>query len=123
MACKSRFPWTSGVPGWTCTGELGDLVEVMRLHDGIPVVAPHGLSSYGPGIDMDAVKPFDGTVDHYHLRLGRIDRWRVGRHLGRTVYLDNKVVGMMDSPELGELVVAALNGSKDVAAQLKARGW
>jgi hypothetical protein len=37
-------------------------------------------------------------------------RWRVGHHLGRTVYLDDELVGLMDTPELGALVVGALNG-------------
>lgn len=39
--------------------------------------------------------------------------YRVGRHLGRTVYrvVDGRdeVIGMMDTPELGAMVVEALN--------------
>ncbi len=36
-------------------------------------------------------------------------RWRVGRTVGRTVYLDDVLVGLMDTPELAAQVVAALN--------------
>jgi hypothetical protein len=36
--------------------------------------------------------------------------WRVGRHLGRTLYVDDQVVGMVDTPELGDAIVAAMNG-------------
>jgi hypothetical protein len=36
-------------------------------------------------------------------------RWRVGRSLGRTLYLDDKVIGMVDTPELASDIVAAMN--------------
>jgi hypothetical protein len=44
-------------------------------------------------------------------------RYRTGMHLGRTVYLmtgpepskQDELIGVMDTPELGEMVVAALN--------------
>jgi hypothetical protein len=36
-------------------------------------------------------------------------RWRVGTKLGRTLYLDNKVVGMVDTVELAAEIVAAMN--------------
>lgn len=45
-------------------------------------------------------------------------RYRVGRHLGRTIYLQHgddpnrdhdELIGIMDTPELGQLVVDALN--------------
>lgn len=35
--------------------------------------------------------------------------WRVGTKLGRTLYKDNELVGLMDTPELARAVVAALN--------------
>ena len=43
--------------------------------------------------------------------------WRVGRHLGRTIYEqvgddpsdDDKVIGMMDTVELARIVVEAVN--------------
>jgi len=38
--------------------------------------------------------------------------WRVGRKVGRTIYLDGKLVGVMDTPELARQVVAALRGEK-----------
>lgn len=37
--------------------------------------------------------------------------WRVGRSLGRTLYVDGAVVGMVDTPELAERIVAAMNES------------
>jgi len=37
-------------------------------------------------------------------------RWRVGRKVGRTLYLDDVLVGMLDTPELAAKAVAALNG-------------
>lgn len=48
---------------------------------------------------------------------GPAPRYRVGRSLGRTVYRvvgaepsnDDELIGLMDTPELGALVVAALN--------------
>jgi hypothetical protein len=36
-------------------------------------------------------------------------RWRVGRKVGRTIYLDDQLCGMMDTPELARQVVDALN--------------
>lgn len=35
--------------------------------------------------------------------------WRVGRKLGRTLYVDDVCVGMVDSPALAEAIVAAMN--------------
>jgi len=51
-----------------------------------------------------------------------IPRWRVGRKLGRTLYLDNEVVGMVDNGELAEAIVRDLNASgnwKPVADRLE----
>ncbi|MGA7949695.1 MAG: hypothetical protein WCA45_05990 [Thiobacillaceae bacterium] len=36
-------------------------------------------------------------------------QWRVGRKVGRTIYYNDGLVGMMDTPKLAEQVVAALN--------------
>lgn len=36
-------------------------------------------------------------------------RWRTGTKLGRTLYLDNHCVGMVDTPEIANLIVAAMN--------------
>lgn len=41
--------------------------------------------------------------------------WRVGRKLGRTLYLDDVCVGMVDTPELAERIVRAMY-SLDVIA-------
>lgn len=39
-------------------------------------------------------------------------RWRSGRQVGRTIYLDEVLVGVMDTPELAARVVAALNAEE-----------
>ena len=36
-------------------------------------------------------------------------RWRVGRTLGRTLYIGEQLVGMVDTPELAERIVEAMN--------------
>jgi hypothetical protein len=38
-----------------------------------------------------------------------VSYYRTGRHLGRTVYKGDELIGVMDTPELGALVVDALN--------------
>lgn len=38
-----------------------------------------------------------------------LDRWRVGRKLGRTVYCCDTLVGMMDAPELAQEIVDVMN--------------
>jgi hypothetical protein len=49
-------------------------------------------------------------------------RWRVGRTLGRTIYLDDECVGMVDEPRLAEGIVAAMNGASiDASSHLLAR--
>jgi len=40
-------------------------------------------------------------------------RWRVGRKVGRTVYRDGVLVGVLDTPELAAQAVAALNAQDD----------
>lgn len=37
------------------------------------------------------------------------EKWRTGRSVGRTIYIGDTLVGLMDTPELAELVVAAVN--------------
>lgn len=37
--------------------------------------------------------------------------WRAGRKVGRTLYRDDVLVGVMDTPELAAQVVEALNGT------------
>jgi hypothetical protein len=36
-------------------------------------------------------------------------RWRVGAKLGRTLYRDDRCVGMVDTPELAAEIVTAMN--------------
>lgn len=43
------------------------------------------------------------------LRPATAPRWRVGRTLGRTLYVDDKCVGMVDTPELAAAIVEAMN--------------
>jgi len=38
--------------------------------------------------------------------------WRVGRKLGRTLYKDEVCVGMVDTKELAEAIVNAMNARK-----------
>lgn len=35
------------------------------------------------------------------------ETWRTGRTVGRTVYIGDRLVGLMDTPELAELLVFA----------------
>lgn len=37
------------------------------------------------------------------------DEWRVGRKLGRTLYLDDKLMGIMDDPAVAAQIVSAMN--------------
>ncbi len=39
------------------------------------------------------------------------ERWRVGRKLGRTLYLDEQVVGMVDAADLASAIVQAMNAT------------
>jgi hypothetical protein len=56
------------------------------------------------------------------------DRWRVGRSLGRTLYIrtggdDLKAdtfVGVVDSRELAEAIVSAMNGRADLRDKVEA---
>jgi hypothetical protein len=42
--------------------------------------------------------------------------WRVGRKVGRTIYNDDDIlIGVMDTPELAQLVVDALNLFADLS--------
>jgi hypothetical protein len=41
-----------------------------------------------------------------------IGHWRTGRTLGRTLYLDDKLVGMLDTEELAREVVGRMNGPR-----------
>lgn len=39
--------------------------------------------------------------------------WRTGRKVFRTIYLNDHLVGMMDTAELASKAVCALNGERD----------
>lgn len=40
--------------------------------------------------------------------------WRVGRKLGRTLYIGDECIGMVDTPELATSIVAAMNARQDL---------
>lgn len=46
-------------------------------------------------------------------------RWRVGRKVGRTLYLDNHLAGLMDTPEMARRAVEGLNGAEDLHGELE----
>lgn len=43
--------------------------------------------------------------------------WRVGRKLGRTIYKDDAIVGLVDTPELAAEIVARMNEPSPVRAE------
>lgn len=48
------------------------------------------------------------------IELDRIEAkagWRAGKTLGRTLYLDGVLVGMVDSPEIATAIVTAMRGT------------
>lgn len=45
-------------------------------------------------------------------------KWRVGHKLGRTIYYNDSVVGIVDSPELAEFLVRAANNSDSYHSKL-----
>jgi hypothetical protein len=45
--------------------------------------------------------------------------YRLGRHLGRTIYRNNQLIGVMDTPEDGRLVVDALNQAEPLTALVR----
>jgi hypothetical protein len=47
-----------------------------------------------------------------------VSLWRVGRSLGRTLYRDEALVGMVDTPELAREIVDAMNGVLSLGASL-----
>lgn len=49
-------------------------------------------------------------------------RWRVGNKLGRTLYRNDQIVGMVDSKELATEIVDALNGAAPNDREALAKG-
>jgi hypothetical protein len=45
-----------------------------------------------------------------------VRKWRTGKKLGRTIYYEDRVVGIVDTPELAKLLVDAAN---DLGARLR----
>lgn len=46
-------------------------------------------------------------------------KWRVGTKVGRTIYIDDQLVGMMDTPELARQVVDAVSMVDRLAEALR----
>lgn len=44
------------------------------------------------------------------------ERWRVGRKLGRTLYIDEVLVGMVDTREIAAAICDAMNAAEAKAA-------
>lgn len=60
--------------------------------------------------DIDRIVPLALDAADAALRdIADPSDYRTGRKLGRTIYRDDNLIGVMDTPELGALVVAALN--------------
>lgn len=56
------------------------------------------------------------------MTLGKLP-WRTGRRIGRTLYdANDQLVGVLDTPELAERVVTAVNRAH-VAEQYGKQGW
>lgn len=57
------------------------------------------------------------------------EHWRIGRSVGRTVYIQagddasksDKLIGVMDTPELAQRVVNAVNGTERIRAEERRR--
>ena len=47
-------------------------------------------------------------------------RWRTGRKVGRTVYCDDKLVGLMDTAELADFFVSLANRFEQVRDEVHA---
>ena len=45
--------------------------------------------------------------------------WRVGTKLGRTLYRDDRCVGMVDTPELAAEIVSALTRADETHARCR----
>lgn len=52
---------------------------------------------------VDVIEEISGILDEYP------GEWRVGRKLGRTIYCNDMLMGMMDDMESADLIVKTLN--------------
>ena len=48
-----------------------------------------------------------------------VSRWRVGRTIGRTLYIGDKCIGMVDTPELAAAIVEAMNAPSPAESEGK----
>jgi hypothetical protein len=85
----------SGMSGEQVTNAVHE--HLRKEHD--PEAAPSEPQSETPPAPTDR-HPLEGP------------RWRVGRKLGRTLYLGDTFVGLMDSQFLAEKVAATMNGER-----------
>jgi hypothetical protein len=49
------------------------------------------------------------ALDSWLLMTTPKERWRVGNKVGRTLYLEGKLVGMVDTEELAKAIVERMN--------------
>lgn len=88
----------------------------------------HPMPTATPPLDP-AAAPRDAEAVKEPLRPGSIltscanvsstvveSRWRVGRKVGRTIYLDGHLFGVIDTAEAATMAVDALNGAAEVEA-------
>jgi hypothetical protein len=75
-----------------------------RPYVGAPTCEEHKCRCAKPIQKPDAAKPEPPARDH-----APVGPWRVGRKLGRTVYLRDRLVGTFDNPGLAQCAVNALN--------------
>lgn len=87
---------------------------VTRWLERVERVAADALSQEGQEMKLD--EPVSYLCDDCGRRLpcrhcpnSTPGMWRVGRSVGRTLYVGDQLIGVMDTSELAELVVEAVN--------------
>lgn len=51
-----------------------------------------------------------------------MNKWRTGNRLGRTIYYNDECIGMVDTKELANRIVAALNFTESLFPQSNSYG-
>jgi hypothetical protein len=82
-----------------------------RIYGGTGGGACPTCSQYGANCHcVENAQRLADSVDAYIKKVAK-SRWRVGRKLGRTLYVDDVCVGMVDTASLAEEIVGAMNGT------------
>jgi len=87
-----------------------DCAEQIRARSGEPSPRAAPIEDDGP-IHTERSKPL-ATLPLPICPRTVEGRWRVGRHVGRTLYCAERLVGVVDTPELAAELVAAANGER-----------